>query len=730
MKRRTVHTIILLSAVCSLLLTAGILFASNQAKQPDIDVPQERVSTQPTSVEEQIDLPPIEKDPPKYPNLDSNLNRLAGSSGGVHQQSDAQRRDTDQSEELVLVTFYVKPEHLDDLLQYLENNDIFVRNAGSDYVEAHVATSMLGTASERPGVLRVDTVVRPRSNQSRGRLISQGVDLHGADAWHNAGYRGNSIKVGIIDIGFEGFGRLQGRELPSTVIARCYFDGPRPPSSRLADCEVDSGHGTAVAEALFDVAPEAEFYIANIYSFGDVRNAADWMAEQGVKVINVSLGFTYDGPGNGTSPFSNSPLKTIDAAVTNDITWINAAGNTAQNTWYGTFRDPTNQGVHHWTSRDEGNTFTIKEGDEVRVFMRWDDDWGRADCDLDLALFKSQRGTDGRYPLVSWDFRVQNGSPGSYPYAVVWFEGPVTAAYAGVYFLAILEERCADKPDWIQLTSWIGDDLQYYSTSHHTGNPEESRNPGMMAAVGATHWWDTSTIASYSNRGPTIDGRTKPDITGISCGRSATISFNRSTGCWFRGTSQAAPHVAGLAALIRQRFPHYSATETVRYLEDNALDRGSAGADNTWGHGFASLPKVGPTPTPTPTSTRRPTFVDPTGNISVTDGINSGEVVISWDAVPEATYYRIGYVNMVKDYPLAKASNTGEWIEAFVYVDVNALNTPPTNGRSNYTLRRLVPGDRHAFTVLTSNDVENTAEFIEGRYGWPSNPRWQFHTPR
>ena len=83
---------------------------------------------------------------------------------------------------------------------------------------------------------------------------------------------------------------------------------------------------------------------------------------------------------------------------------------------------------------------------------------------------------------------------------------------------------------------------------------------------------------------------------------------------------------------------------------------------------------------------------------------------------------------MVKDYPLAKASNTGEWIEAFVYVDVNALNVPATGGRAEYTLRRLVQGDRHAFTVLTSSDVENTTEYISGRYAWPSNPRWTFHT--
>ena len=116
-----------------------------------------------------------------------------------------------------------------------------------------------------------------------------------------------------------------------------------------------------------------------------------------------------------------------------------------------------------------------------------------------------------------------------------------------------------------------------------------------------------------------------------------------------------------------------------------------------------------------------------TGNIAVRDGLNPGEVVVSWDPVPQATHYRIGYVNMVQDYPLAKASVTGEWIEAFVYVDVNARNFTVSGGRAEYTLRRLAQGDRHAFTVLTSSNHVNTKESFNSEFSWPSNPRWQFH---
>ena len=139
----------------------------------------------------------------------------------------------------------------------------------------------------------------------------------------------------------------------------------------------------------------------------------------------------------------------------------------------------------------------------------------------------------------------------------------------------------------------MADDLEHYSPGHHIGNPAESRNPGMLA-VGATHFFDTNSIASYSSRGPTIDGRTKPDITGVACAQTSVwpdvVLPDGRIACGFIGTSQAAPHVAGLAALVQQRFPDYTPVQLTDYLRRHSAERGAAGADNTWGHGLATLP--------------------------------------------------------------------------------------------------------------------------------------------
>ena len=68
---------------------------------------------------------------------------------------------------------------------------------------------------------------------------------------------------------------------------------------------------------------------------------------------------------------------------------------------------------------------------------------------------------------------------------------------------------------------------------------------------------------SSAARGPTPDGRVKPDIVGADNVHSAAY------GEPFPGTSQASPHVAGLAALVKQRFPDYTPQQVTNYLKSS-----------------------------------------------------------------------------------------------------------------------------------------------------------------
>lgn len=57
------------------------------------------------------------------------------------------------------------------------------------------------------------------------------------------------------------------------------------------------------------------------------------------------------------------------------------------------------------------------------------------------------------------------------------------------------------------------------------------------------------------------------------------------------GTSFAAPHVTGLLAILKERYPYSTASELVEKLEDSSLDLGLKGKDNKYGYGLAQLPK-------------------------------------------------------------------------------------------------------------------------------------------
>ena len=60
----------------------------------------------------------------------------------------------------VAVTIYLSG-NVDEVVAFLEENGGDPRNAGEDYVEAYVPVTLLGLASEQPGVIRVREIIPP-----------------------------------------------------------------------------------------------------------------------------------------------------------------------------------------------------------------------------------------------------------------------------------------------------------------------------------------------------------------------------------------------------------------------------------------------------------------------------------------------------------------------------------------------------------------------------------------
>ena len=530
-----------------------------------------------------------------HPNLGSHLSGLAEAyeEGSASQSESAGQAAMSQGGSVAVTIHLIA--NVSGVAQFLEDNGGDPRNVGEDYIEAYVPVSLLGAVSEQPGVIRVREIVPPQLEF--GPITSQGVSAHLASPWHTAGFNGQGVKVGIID-SFEGIRDLMGTELPASVVGRCYTSVGRY-SSNLSACDSDSSHGTGVAEAVVDIAPEVSLYIANPTSPADLQSSADWMVSQGVSVINRSASYPfYDGPGDGTSPYRLSELTTINRAVSGQAIWVNSAGNYATETW---FRD--SPVIHTVSSSTSSNDFVAFDGvndisngvlglaGEVRVILRWDDRWRVASSDLDLLLWDTVAQT---YVARSEDY--QTGQTGQIPLEIIDHELVEERLY-----LIVVIHRSGRVPDWVQVVARGDVIIEHYTGNGSINNPSESANTGMLA-VGASHYWDTNTIADYSSRGPTPDGRVKPDVVGTACAETATYElepprFYGGNNCWFSGTSQAAPHVAGLAALVKQVNPSFTPEQVADYLKNNSVDRGSSGQDNTWGYGFAQLPAApGPEP--------------------------------------------------------------------------------------------------------------------------------------
>ncbi len=92
-------------------------------------------------------------------------------------------------------------------------------------------------------------------------------------------------------------------------------------------------------------------------------------------------------------------------------------------------------------------------------------------------------------------------------------------------------------------------------------------------------------------------------------------------------------------------------------------------------------------------------------NLMAVNGDNPGEVNLTWNAVPEAAFYRVGWVAF-PDYESTVADGRN-WLEAFHFFD--AENT----GQTQWTLTRLSPGVQYFFVIGSADERFGGAQCSE-----------------
>ncbi len=393
--------------------------------------------------------------------------------------------------------------------------------------------------------------------QGFGATVSEAVQRTNASAMHLAGFRGAQAKVAIIDLGFAD---LANAEVPA---------GAQVVSLRTDQSTTANRHGTAMAETVMDMAPDADLLLVAVDTPMSIESAANFVAGQGCEVAVMGL-VVVEGPYDG----SHSLARAVDSATATGMLWIQAAGNLAERHWAGTYRDTDGNAVHEFDSNVEGINLDVQTAGTVDAYLSWYETGGpQTGQDYDLVL------TDAQGAIVAQSAVTQNGDdpPRERLQAVV---------AAGVYSVQI--HRIAGDP--LQLDNFqlfipdydiAPDTLRVPESSFAT--PAEATGAFTVGAVRGsdvdTTPYNLATVAvdviePFSSRGPTLSGLVKPDLVAPDGCRTSFEAVGATPisegGDWISpaafGTSFAAAHVAGAVAVLLSEDQTRSKSELVDAL--------------------------------------------------------------------------------------------------------------------------------------------------------------------
>jgi cysteine-rich repeat protein len=446
------------------------------------------------------------------------------------------------------------------------------------WIEAEVPEALLPAVGALSEVLHVAPLRPPRTRA--GRASTGGDVVHRSDeARALFGVTGAGVEVGVLSDGVAGIGASALR-------------GDAPAGSDLScgvasgvDCSCTSSvfgsrfgrEGTAMIEIVHDVAPGAGISFAAFDSQIGFADAIDCLRDAGTEVIVDDVGF----PG-GQSPFENDVVAdAADAAAAAGALYVSAAGNDHGSVVFHPYadRDPSTDTPGLFDPADLHDFGTGLLGLRVRcgprglfAVLHWDEAEGLAAEDFDLYVLDPFSG------LVASSTDVQDGA------GIAREVVEIGCSNGRLLEIQVDRTSAAGGPRLLHLQVFDGgiESWEVVGTDGYEiyGHPAAAG----AIAVGAVELTSPGAVRFYSSRGPAPvrfplpEDRLKPDVVAVDGVRTAVRGFRR-----FFGTSAAAPHVAGLAALLRSA--GLSASQARAVLTGEAIDLGVAGPDPVFGAG-------------------------------------------------------------------------------------------------------------------------------------------------
>lgn len=423
-----------------------------------------------------------------------------------------------------------------------------------------------------PEVFHIRPVDRPLA-QAGEVLTAADTILSVAAARATFHVNGTGQKVGVLSDGVAHLSTAQASlDLPANV--------------QVLNNRGSGDEGTALLEIVHDLAPGADLAFAdNGLSEADFANNILLLRNAGAKTICDDVLYLLE------PAFEDGLIAQTVAQVTtnDDVVYISAAGNHELDHYEAEFVSNDGDAVHEFSAApfDESMNVTIGAGSTMLLVLQWNNAFAQASDNYDLYVYDTgtnilARGTD-----------IQNGDDDPLEFV----------EYRNNFFLPrtvqIVVTKVSGANRRIKLYTF-GNGItptQYAGTMPGTIYGHAAAAQALTVGAIDANDFARDNIQPFSARGPAriysfdtagnpiaFAERAKPDVIALD-GVQTKVGQAGFFANPFFGTSAAAPHVAGIAALMRALTPNKSAHEIAAALRNTAYDLGTSGIDFIYGHG-------------------------------------------------------------------------------------------------------------------------------------------------